>query len=67
MKSKILLPVLGLVLIGGAVLYNQNVFSNVKTSKMSASLLDDNPNVSNKKVFNPFPKKNGNGYKADIH
>lgn len=57
MKSKILLPILGLVVIASAVLYNQNVFSNVKTSKMSASLLDDNPNISNKKVSNPFPKK----------
>jgi hypothetical protein len=57
MKSKILLPVLGLALIGGAILYNPNVFSKVKTTKMSASLLDDNPTVSDKKVINPFPKE----------
>lgn len=69
MKSKILLPVLGLALISGIVLYKQNVFSNVKPGKMSASLLDDNPKVSDKKVINPFPKqmeiKNENISSAD--
>jgi hypothetical protein len=57
MKSKILFPVLGFALIGAVVLYNQNVFSNVKAGKMSASLLDDNPNNASKKVLNPFPDK----------
>lgn len=57
MKSKILLPVLGLAIIGGVILYNPKVLSSVKPSKMSASLLDDNPNVSDKKVINPFPKE----------
>jgi len=57
MKSKILFPVLGLSLICAVVLYNQNVFSNVKAGKMSASLLDDNPNNASKKVLNPFPDK----------
>lgn len=57
MKSKVLLPVLGLAVIGAVLFYNQELFSKVKATKMTASLLDDNPNASNKKIINPFPKK----------
>lgn len=57
MKSKILLPVIGFAILGGIALYNPKVFSTVKSEKMSASvLLEDNPNLTEKKVINPFPK-----------
>lgn len=57
MKSKILFPILGIITAAGIIFYNPKVLSNVKSGKISASLLDDNPNKSNKKILNPFPEK----------